>query len=93
MSTSTNHQRAFLADFRSMSTFGATARGGVDRQAATTADGQTRNWFRGLVEGHGFEVRYDQVGNQFTLVEFVPDAPYIAIGSHLDSQPIGRAHV
>lgn len=72
-----------------MSTFGATSRGGVDRQAATTADGQTRNWFRGLVEGHGFEVRYDQVGNQFTLVEFVPDAPYIAIGSHLDSQPLG----
>ncbi|TDW30064.1 M20 family metallo-hydrolase [Cryobacterium psychrophilum] len=89
MSTSTEQQQAFLADFRSMSSFGATAGSGVDRQAATAADGQTRNWFRGLVEGHGFEVRYDQVGNQFTLVEFVPGAPYIAIGSHLDSQPLG----
>ena len=89
MKTSTEQQRAFLADFHSMSTFGATAGGGVDRQAATAADGQTRNWFRGLVEGHGFKVRYDQVGNQFTLVELVPDAPYIAIGSHLDSQPLG----
>jgi len=89
MKTSTEQQRAFLADFHSMSTFGATAGGGVDRQAATAADGQTRNWFRGLVEGHGFEVRYDQVGNQFTLVDLVPGAPYIAIGSHLDSQPLG----
>lgn len=89
MKTSTEQQRAFLADFHSMSTFGATAGGGVDRQAATAADGQTRNWFRGLVEGHGFKVRYDQVGNQFTLVELVPGAPYIAIGSHLDSQPLG----
>ncbi|MEE1620964.1 M20 family metallo-hydrolase [Zafaria sp. Z1313] len=81
--------RAFLADFRSMSTFGATAGGGVDRQAATPADGQTRHWFRGLVEGHGFEVRYDAVGNQFALLELVPGAPYVAIGSHLDSQPLG----
>lgn len=80
---------AFLADFRSMSTFGATAGGGVDRQAGTAADGQTRNWFRGLVEGHGFEVRYDAVGNQFALLELVPGAPYVALGSHLDSQPLG----
>lgn len=81
--------RAFLTDFRSMSTFGATAGGGVDRQAGTAADGQTRNWFRGLVEGHGFEVRYDAVGNQFALLELVPGAPYVALGSHLDSQPLG----
>ncbi|MFD1214509.1 M20 family metallo-hydrolase [Arthrobacter sp. GCM10027362] len=80
---------AFLADFRSMSSFGATAGGGVDRQAATIADGQTRNWFRGLVEGHGFKVRYDAVGNQFALLELAPGAPYIAVGSHLDSQPLG----
>ncbi|THJ66312.1 M20 family metallo-hydrolase [Arthrobacter echini] len=81
--------RAFLADFRSMSTFGATTGGGVDRQAGTAADGQTRNWFRGLVEGHGFEVRYDAVGNQFALLELVPGVPYVAMGSHLDSQPLG----
>lgn len=81
--------RAFLADFRSMSTFGATTGGGVDRQAGTAADGQTRHWFRGLVEGHGFEVRYDAVGNQFALLEIAPGAPYVAMGSHLDSQPLG----
>jgi beta-ureidopropionase / N-carbamoyl-L-amino-acid hydrolase len=80
---------AFLADFASMSTHGATAGGGVDRQAGTQADGQTRNWFRGLCEARGFEVRYDRIGNQFALLELVPGAPYIAIGSHLDSQPSG----
>ncbi|GEO96904.1 M20 family metallo-hydrolase [Kocuria turfanensis] len=86
--TSSAYDRAFLADFRSMSTVGATAGGGVDRQAGTVADGQTRSWFRGLVEGHGFEVHYDEIGNQFALLELVPGAPYIAIGSHLDSQPL-----
>ncbi|OIH84896.1 Zn-dependent hydrolase [Arthrobacter sp. UCD-GKA] len=79
----------FLADFTSMSSHGATAGGGVDRQAATVADGQTRNWFRGLVEGHGFTVRYDAVGNQYSMLELVPGAPWIAVGSHLDSQPLG----
>ncbi|MET1034394.1 MAG: M20/M25/M40 family metallo-hydrolase [Arthrobacter sp.] len=81
--------RAFLADFRSLSSIGATPGGGVDRQAGTIADGQARHWFRGLVEGHGFDVRYDQVGNQFALLELAPGAPYIAVGSHLDSQPLG----
>ncbi|MCV9994912.1 M20 family metallo-hydrolase [Paeniglutamicibacter sp. ZC-3] len=85
----TSNNSAFLADFTSMSTHGATAGGGVDRQAATVADGQNRNWFRGLVEGHGFTVRYDAVGNQYSMLELAPGAPWIAVGSHLDSQPLG----
>lgn len=82
-------ENSFLNDFKSMSENGATPGGGVDRQAATVADGQNRNWFRGLVEGHGFTVRYDAVGNQYSLLELVPGAPWIAVGSHLDSQPLG----
>lgn len=82
-------ENSFLNDFRSMSQNGATPGGGVDRQAATVADGQNRNWFRGLVEGHGFSVHYDAVGNQYSLLELVPGAPWIAVGSHLDSQPLG----
>lgn len=78
----------FLRDFRSMSKIGSTPRGGVDRQAATATDGRTRHWFRGLVEAHGFTVSYDEVGNQFATLEFVPGAPYVALGSHLDSQPL-----
>ncbi|MFF5794221.1 M20 family metallo-hydrolase [Paeniglutamicibacter sp. NPDC012692] len=85
----TSHNASFLADFASMSSNGATAGGGVDRQAATVADGQNRNWFRGLVEGHGFTVRYDRVGNQYSMLELSPGAPWIAVGSHLDSQPLG----
>ena len=79
----------FLADFHSMSSIGGTAGGGVERQAATLADGQTRHWFRGLCEARGMEVHFDRIGNQFALLELVPGAPYIAIGSHLDSQPLG----
>ncbi|GAA5226657.1 M20 family metallo-hydrolase [Paeniglutamicibacter antarcticus] len=85
----TSANQAFLTDFTSMSSIGATDGGGVDRQAATVADGQNRNWFRGLVEGLGFSVRYDSVGNQYALLELVPGAPWIAVGSHLDSQPLG----
>ena len=85
----TSMNNPFLADFTSMSSHGASKGGGVDRQAATVADGQTRNWFRGLVEGHGFTVRYDAVGNQYSMLELAPGAPWIAVGSHLDSQPLG----
>mgnify|MGYP001612755314 CR=1 FL=1 len=77
----------FLDDFAAMSTFGATASGGVDRQAASAADIAQRNWFHGLVEAHGFTVRYDRIGNQFALLDLVPGARYVVVGSHMDSQP------
>lgn len=71
-----------------MSSFGATANKGVDRQAATAADGQTRDWFAGLLRANGFTVDLDPIGNLFGLLELVPGAPYILLGSHLDSQPL-----
>lgn len=79
---------AFLADFAAMSRFGATAGGGVDRQAATPEDGQVRAWFTALLRRNGFEVRLDEIGNLYGLVEFTPGAPYVLFGSHLDSQPL-----
>ncbi len=78
---------AFLADFATMSAFGATERGGVDRQAATPADNEQRRWMQGLLEQHGLRVEYDRIGNQFGLLELVPGAPYVVVGSHMDSQP------
>ncbi|MGX1738449.1 M20 family metallo-hydrolase [Corynebacterium flavescens] len=78
----------FLNDFRTMSTFGATTGGGVDRQAATDSDAQVRLWFQAWLEEHGFQVHFDAIGNQFGLLEFSPDAPYILAGSHMDSQPL-----
>ncbi|GAA1106857.1 M20 family metallo-hydrolase [Nocardiopsis composta] len=78
---------AFLADFATMSSFGATPDGGVDRQAATGPDIAQRRWFAGLLESRGLRVVYDRIGNQFGLVERVPGAPYVVVGSHMDSQP------
>ncbi len=71
-----------------MSGFGATDNNGVDRQAATAADGQTRDWFAGLLRTNGFSVDIDPIGNIFGLLELVPGAPYVLLGSHLDSQPL-----
>ncbi|QIM15451.1 M20 family metallo-hydrolase [Leucobacter insecticola] len=79
----------FLADFHEVAKIGATPNGGVDRQAATAEDRLTREWFRGFAEARGWEVRVDGIGNQFALLEFVPGAPHILLGSHLDSQPLG----
>lgn len=77
----------FLRDFAAMSAFGATPDGGVDREALTEADVAQRRWFAGRLEEQGFRVEYDRVGNQFGLLERVPGAPYVLVGSHMDSQP------
>ncbi|SDQ08377.1 N-carbamoyl-L-amino-acid hydrolase [Leucobacter chromiiresistens] len=82
------HDEAFLADWAVHSQFGAVpGTNGVDRQAATAADGEQRAWFAQLLEQHGFTVERDAAGNQFGLLELVPGAPYVVTGSHLDSQP------
>lgn len=78
---------AFLADFATLGTFGATPRGGVDRQAGSAPDNEQRAWFAALNEAHGLRVDYDQIGNQIARLELVPGAPYVVTGSHLDSQP------
>jgi N-carbamoyl-L-amino-acid hydrolase len=78
---------AFLADFAELSAIGATAAGGVDREAATAADGQARDWLRAWFDDHGLHCRVDEVGNMYGCAEIAADAPYVLIGSHLDSQP------
>ncbi|MFJ4027096.1 M20 family metallo-hydrolase [Paenarthrobacter sp. NPDC089989] len=83
----TAQDTAFVQDFRTMSAFGATENGGVDRQAATIPDGEQRRWLTGLLEDHGFTVKFDRVGNQWGLYEAVPGAPFVVVGSHMDSQP------
>lgn len=81
--------RRLLADFDALSEIGRTPAGGVERQAATEQDGQTRQWLAGWLRERGFTVAYDRVGNQFGLLELTPGAPYVLAGSHLDSQPRG----
>ena len=79
----------FLSDFHHVATFGATSNNGVDRQAATAEDKLSRDWFADVAAQHDWELRVDAIGNMFALIEFVPGAPYVLIGSHLDSQPLG----
>lgn len=81
--------RDFLTDFQQMSAVGATAGGGVDRQAGTTADLEARAWLRDVFASIGLAEHQDAIGNQFGIKEYVPGAPYVLLGSHLDSQPMG----
>ncbi|NJC21546.1 N-carbamoyl-L-amino-acid hydrolase [Arthrobacter pigmenti] len=83
----TGADAAFLRDFAALCTFGATPGGGVERQAGSPADGEQRAWLTELLQGNGFTVSFDQVGNQFGLLELQPGAPFVLVGSHLDSQP------
>lgn len=80
---------SFLRDFAQLSAIGATDKGGVERQAGTAADHATRDWLAGWLTAKGFSIRCDGIGNQFGLFEHIPGAPYVLIGSHLDSQPKG----
>lgn len=81
--------REFLNDFHHVATFGATDNNGVDRQAATPEDKLSRDWFAAFAAQRGWQTRVDTIGNMFALVELTPDAPYVLVGSHLDSQPLG----
>lgn len=81
--------REFVDDFHTLSGFGATDSGGVERQAATEAHRQTRAWLSRWLTDRGFALSVDRIGNLFGLREWVPGAPYVLVGSHLDSQPRG----
>ena len=79
---------SFIDDFHTMSSFGATPGGGIDRQAATDDDAAVRRWFHSWLENQRFRVEYDEIGNQYGLLEFVTDADFVLTGSHMDSQPL-----
>lgn len=81
----------FLKNFHEVSQIGATAGGGVHRQAATAEDKLTRDWFARYASQQGWNLEIDQIGNMFALVKLVEDpaASAILVGSHLDSQPNG----
>jgi N-carbamoyl-L-amino-acid hydrolase len=85
----TTRDREFLDSWAELEVIGATPAGGVERQAATAEDGQMREWFSQWLRDRGFTVEVDRVGNLFGLLEFHPGAPYVLVGSHLDSQPRG----
>ncbi|GAB2556240.1 M20 family metallo-hydrolase [Leucobacter ruminantium] len=86
---STETADLFLRNFHHVATIGATDRNGVERQAATEEDRQTRDWFSEFARSRGWTVEVDGIGNVFATIEFVPGAPAVLTGSHLDSQPRG----
>lgn len=81
----------FLTNFHKVAQIGATAAGGVHRQAATEQDQQTRDWFANFAAARKWPVQVDQIGNMFATVQLTdaPDAKAVLVGSHLDSQPFG----
>lgn len=84
----TSDDESLLADFHYLATIGATAGGGVERQAGSAADIEQREWFAGWLARRGFSVQYDQIGNQYGLLNLAPGQPWVVTGSHLDSQPL-----
>lgn len=82
-------EQAFLTDFHHTARFGATPGGGIDRQAGTVEHGQVRDWFCARARQRGLDVRVDGIGNVFAAHTWDPEAPYVLVGSHLDSQPLG----
>ena len=85
---------AFLTAFHEVAKIGATDAGGVERQAATPEDKQTRDWFVAFARDRGWTTGVDGIGNLFARVPLASanggeDARVIMAGSHLDSQPKG----
>ncbi|MGC5627706.1 hydantoinase/carbamoylase family amidase [Georgenia sp. Z1344] len=81
------------ADLEHVSTFGATAAGGLHRLAAGPDDADARAWLRDRAGEAGAVARVDRVGNVFLrrpaagADDAEEDRRAILIGSHLDSQP------
>lgn len=69
---------------------GATDKGGVRRLTLTDVDRQGREQFVRWCREAGLTIEVDGIGNIFARRAGAdPDAPPVAMGSHLDSQPSG----
>ena len=70
--------------------FGATANGGVNRQALSEEDVAARNHVIRWAQEQGFAAFQDEIGNLFVRREgSEPRLAAVLTGSHLDSQPKG----
>ncbi len=69
---------------------GATPKGGVRRLTLTETDREGRDLFARWARDAGLSVRVDAIGNMYARREGAhAQAPAVAMGSHLDSQPSG----
>jgi len=70
--------------------YGATAKGGIKRLTLSDDDKKVRDWFKTQCEALGCKLTVDAVGNMFALRPGRNNAlAPIAMGSRLDTQPIG----
>jgi N-carbamoyl-L-amino-acid hydrolase len=73
-----------------MARLGATAKGGVNRQALSAEDAAARRLLGDWAAARGYEVFTDPIGNLFVRRPGTdPTAAPVLSGSHLDSQPTG----
>lgn len=84
------NETRFLDTFKHSSSIGATAKGGLHRLALSQEDKEMRDVFVAWMKEAGLNVRVDDFGNIYGRREGkIKDAPVVAIGSHLDTQPTG----
>lgn len=73
-----------------MAKLGATAKGGVNRQALSPEDVAARKLLMSWATARGFTVTTDAIGNLFVRRSGAEaDAAPVMTGSHMDSQPTG----
>jgi len=74
----------------SMSEYGATPAGGVNRQALSAEDIAARRQMKKWADEYGFEITTDDIGNLFVRRDGTDaDQNPVTTGSHIDSQPKG----
>ncbi|MCY3916726.1 MAG: M20 family metallo-hydrolase [Chloroflexi bacterium] len=84
------NEARLLSDIRELSRIGATADGGVSRQALTAADIEARRWYQARIAEAGLDYALDGAGNQSAILfSDPPSEKRILAGSHLDSVPNG----
>lgn len=78
------------ASLMTLAQLGATARGGVRRLALTELDAQARDLVTGWLRDAGCTLQCDAIGNLYAIrLGTDPQAPPVAMGSHIDTQPNG----
>src|SRR5699024_1818512 len=89
MEISINEER-FLKTLSVSSSIGANSRGGLKRLSLEKEDKEMRDTLWKWMKNSGLSVRIDDFGNMYGRREGkMKEAPAIACGSHLDTQPTG----
>src|SRR5690625_5228456 len=84
------NEKRLLETLAISSEIGATKNNGLNRLALTEEDRQIRDQFVQWLNEENLNVRVDDFGNIYGRREGRRrNAPVVAIGSHLDSQPYG----